>query len=280
MGGSPDGSDAAGRPRMIGMELVWVPSNDGTVTFETDSIVASAGADHCFALHDLAEEVVTELAELWSGPIHSETLSPMGRDAIDQLALLGTVRLQPPRSGTAVAYAVQVAFAGATIPVLANAVAEALSHIPAVQETDAASPDLVIWIRTTATLAETAEAASAGGPVHLFVDVAYHHTVSLGPLVVGGETACLHWLAGRIWSRWGDPQPPAEPLAAGQASLIAGLIAVETERIALGISDMANRTVAFDLAQWRVVDETLLRLPQCPKCGTASTPLIPTGDRQ
>jgi bacteriocin biosynthesis cyclodehydratase domain-containing protein len=102
--------------------------------------------------------------------------------------------------------------------------------------------------------------------------VAYHHTVSLGPLVVAGETACFACLAGRIGAAWGDPAPPERPAVLGGAGLAAALAVRELEAVAGGDVRLANATAAYDLASHRVLVETLYRLPWCPICGDRSAP--------
>jgi hypothetical protein len=228
-------------------------------------VTARAGADHVFVLDDLPGPAAGEVADYWEGTAHRGDLSVAAREALDQLVLLGALLPAPVTAGTTMR--VVVAFAGDTPPALQRALVAAVNGADRLEVGAAGQADLVIWVRTTATLAETATAAAGSPAPHLLVDAAYHHTVSLGPLVVPGETACLHCLAGRVTGRWGDPAPPPEPEVARLAPLVAGLVSVELRRAAAGACELANRTVALDLERWRIVDETVLRLPWCAGCG-------------
>lgn len=74
--------------------------------------------------------------------------------------------------------------------------------------TDTKLLDLLVIIRTSVKLAETMEDYKKIRCPHLFVDIAYDHTLSLGPLVFPGETSCLGCFIGRITRNWGDAEPP------------------------------------------------------------------------
>lgn len=251
--------------RATGASFSWVPSPGWSLEPGDGEVTVQGGADHAFALVDLTEEAVTEVAGLWTGSGGPDALSSAGLEALDQLVLLGAVRPMPASPGQPLA--VDVRFAGAAGGTLRAAIEAAVGDVEGVELASGAPAGLEVWVRTTATLAEAAAAAAVSGIGHLFVDVAYHHMVSLGPLVVPGETACLQCLAGRVSAHWGDPVPPQEPEAARLAPLVAGLVAIEVERVSGGICELANRTVTLDVERWRLIDETVLRLPWCPGCG-------------
>jgi bacteriocin biosynthesis cyclodehydratase domain-containing protein len=126
--------------------------------------------------------------------------------------------------------------------------------------------DLVIVLRTSAPLLEAA-ATTIPAP-HLLVDAAYHHTVSVGPLVWPGATACLQCFAGRIRHGWGDPAPPPEPLAARSHAFLAGLIALLLEQFQRegGLPMLTNRALVINLATLATKSEHVHRLPWCPRC--------------
>lgn len=103
---------------------------------------------------------------------------------------------------------------------------------------------------------------------HLFVDMAYHHTVSIGPLVFPGETACIACLQGRVGTRWGDEAPPDLPQSAQTyAKVISDLVATELDRIAAGDTSLANKTVSWDFQNRTTKTDLLLKVPLCPMCG-------------
>lgn len=249
-----------------GASRPWVPHPAWTLDAgPDDALTVRAGADQVFVLDDLPAGVAAEVAAFWAGAVAPGPRSAGATRALDQLVLLGALRPAVAAAGRTLA--VGVTFAGTAPPALQASLAEAVGAAGCARHAVGAGADLAVCVRTTATLADAATRAAGLTVPHLFVDAAYHHTVSLGPLVVPGETACLGCLAGRIGARWGDPPPPPAPEAAGHAVLVAGLVAVELAKVAAGACELANRTVALDLERWRVTDEALLRLPGCPGCG-------------
>jgi len=129
--------------------------------------------------------------------------------------------------------------------------------------------DLALIVRSNETYAELLAniAYEQLTKPHLFVDLAFHHTVSIGPLVFPGETACIACLQGRVGNRWGDEAPPAAPLvASGQRTLISELVAVELERIATGDTSLVGATFAWNLQDRAIKKNQLLKVPLCPIC--------------
>ncbi len=132
-----------------------------------------------------------------------------------------------------------------------------------------AQHDLGVFVRTTSTYAQLLYAGDYRSVTvpHLLVDVAFHHTVSLGPLVFPGETACLACLEGRIATRWGDDSPPPEPRVATQyGAFVRELVALEVGRIARGDTSLVNATIAWDVESRTVTKSQLLKVPLCPIC--------------
>src|SRR5206468_1396254 len=116
-------------------------------------------------------------------------------------------------------------------------------------ETDIKKADLLILIRTRESLSgfiDEYEYLNIDKP-HLFLDLAYEHTVSLGPLVFPGLTSCVACLKGRIESRWGDHLPPPETRAVSELGPLAfEWLVVEIERI-FGNEDysLVNKTLVM-----------------------------------
>ncbi|PKQ25224.1 MAG: hypothetical protein CVT64_11010 [Actinobacteria bacterium HGW-Actinobacteria-4] len=138
-----------------------------------------------------------------------------------------------------------------------------------------AQPDLLVVVRTTSTYAQLLAALDYRrlATPHLLVDMAFHHTASLGPLVFPGETACIACLEGRIGVRWGDDVPPPRPQASAHAaSLVAQLALHEVARIAQGDTSLTNKTVAWDLRERTVTTAQLLKVPLCPVCQRHDSP--------
>lgn len=281
--------------------MIYRPHPAWALRPEGDGLLVHAGADEVLAAGDVGEGRADLLVQWRAGAVVPERLPVPVREVIDQLVLLGALRPALPTPGRA---EVEVVALGAALEGFAVALDEARRGPgrgpgngagaapplppapPAVgsgRSGTGVGATVVVAVRTTATLAEAAGALEAEARPHLVVDVAYHHTVVLGPLVVPGETACLTCLAGRVGASWPDEPPPAQP-AAARAELLAGLVAVELEHLEGGGSLLAGRSVALDLRTWESREELLLRLPSCPRCGTArpggQRPTTPGGQRR
>lgn len=238
-----------------------IPDPAWALVREGAGLVVHGGADLRYAIPGVPDQAASELASGWCGGLlDRRSLSPRAAEVLDQLVLLGALGtgLGPGREPAA--RTVRVVCVGPPLPGLDAALASAgLEGAPGAA--------LTLVLRTSGALAAVAQvAADLSGP-YLFVDAAYHHTVSLGPLVLPGQTACLSCLAGRVASGWGDPEPPPEPGATKGVPVVAALVAHEVAKAAAGDNHLVSRTVALDLATWRVVEETVLWLPWCGLCG-------------
>jgi len=131
--------------------------------------------------------------------------------------------------------------------------------------------DVQLIFRTNRTLFQALEGYEKVDVPHLFIDLAYDHTVSVGPLVFKGETACLRCLAGRIARNWGDPEPPASPGILVERELIVALTLLRLREYASRGScpDLVNAIWSFDVRKHTCRHDTLLKLPWCPDCGAA-----------
>ena len=115
---------------------------------------------------------------------------------------------------------------------------------------------------------------------HLFVDMSLHHTLSIGPLVFPGYTACVACLQGRIGNRWGDAEPATQPLAGARLNALAdALIGAELEKIVQDQDySLVNHSYEWDIAARNVQKNKLLKVPFCPVCNKAtvdfSKPLV------
>jgi len=129
--------------------------------------------------------------------------------------------------------------------------------------------DLALIVRTNSTYADLLEKIEYQSitKIHLFVDMAFHHTLSLGPLVFPSETACIACLQGRVSTRWGDEAPPIFPQAAKKYARVASeLIATELARIGNGDTSLTNKTVSWNFLDRAIKKDQLLKVPLCPIC--------------
>ncbi|MBW3643870.1 MAG: TOMM precursor leader peptide-binding protein [Actinobacteria bacterium] len=245
-----------GRPYVV--DPAWSFTRDG------DTFMVRGGADQLFALEDVPDDLA---GALLAPPVLRPPAPAAGAGIFDQLVMLGALRPEIVAPGRLLA--TSLVWSGDPVDGVAEGVAAQLASAELVD----GSGSLVVYVRTTATLGETAGLAADGPPVaHLLVDAAYHHTLSLGPLVVPGDTACLSCLVMRVWPSWGDERPPPRPAATQRPGLLAAVIAGEIEKVAVGDTGLVNRTVAIDLSTWRTTEGTLLKAPWCPVCCPVDAP--------
>ncbi len=129
--------------------------------------------------------------------------------------------------------------------------------------------DLALIVRTNSTYADLLGKINyqSINKTHLLVDTAFHHTLSLGPLVFPGETACIACLQGRVSNRWGDEVPPIVPqITKNYAGVASELIATELARIAAGDTGLTNKTISWNFLDRATKKDQLLKVPLCPIC--------------
>ncbi len=143
------------------------------------------------------------------------------------------------------------------------------SELQLALQKDLRAADLLIIVRTNSTYAnllENIEYQKITKP-HLFVDMAFHHTLSLGPLVFPGETACIACLQGRISTIWGDEAPPISPKVISEYLGVASeLISVELNRISQNDTSLTNKTISWNFRDRTIKTNQLLKVPLCPIC--------------
>ncbi|MBW3602187.1 MAG: TOMM precursor leader peptide-binding protein [Actinobacteria bacterium] len=232
----------------------WSPA--WTVERDRDRAVLSAGADHRYALTDVDRQEQGAL-RAWAAGATIEGHS----DLADTLRTLGVLVPDAP-TGRPLAWTLEHPLAGAIQAAVAN-LPPAAGGRPVLVRSDA---DLALVVRDGPTTP-----AVPAGP-HLLVDVATHHTLSLGPYVVPGDTACLGCLDERVRLGWGEAAVPPEPAAGGYVALVAALVATELRAAADGAPTTVNATAAFDLRTGARTDHRLLRVPWCPLCGEGPRP--------
>ncbi|PRX51112.1 bacteriocin biosynthesis cyclodehydratase domain-containing protein [Prauserella shujinwangii] len=234
-----------------------------------DGLLLYAGADLAYLVPDLPRTHVTALVSWFASaarnPAEPGLLPDELAPVVRHLRSLGALRpavLPTPERPRSLAVAVRVLGAGGTA--LRDALAAAF---PAPAE-----PGLTLVVRTTATLRELAGlAAELTGP-HLLLDLACHHTVSLGPLVVPGGSACLACLAVRTGRRWGDPPPPPEPAVTTAPEFAAALARHAVGRLESGSLALLERVVTVHTDELTSTAETVLPAAGCPVC-----PALPAG---
>jgi hypothetical protein len=236
-----------------------------TVLLEKDQLVLSGGADALF----LVDEVDAAGAKLFHQAWHQDRWDLLAGHAElqalrERLEVLGALLpAQPARASLSVA----LVFAGDRDEAAATSIAE-MGRSRGI--TLAASPDtadVVLVYRSNGTLIGAAELAPPHRP-HLLLDLAYQRSISLGPLVFPGETACLGCFVGRISMGWGDPPPPPEPAANGARELGVALLLSQLEPFAkLGTCPaLVERVLSINLDSLETQAHRVHRLPWCSRC--------------
>lgn len=240
-----------------------------TLLLEGDRLIASAGADSLFLIDELDAAAAHKLHDAW----HGDRLDSLSDDAtarvLEQLRRMGA--LVPAQTTNAkLRVAIQAHGAAAAIADALLRLIETAPQLTLVKK----DPELVLVIRASGQLAETATACAELKAPHLLLDVAYQRTLSLGPLVFPGETACLMCLTGRIARAWGDPAAPPAPHATTKSAFAAALLFEEAQRFReLGsCPQLVERTVFIDLESWATRSERVHRLPWCPRCFSDAQP--------
>lgn len=139
---------------------------------------------------------------------------------------------------------------------------------PGAPDDSANAEALLVVVRTTAgwEAALRDYAALRLRRPHLFIDMAYHHTVGVGPFVVPGETACVACLGHRVAHRWGDLPGPAQPLVSGRPQSVAALLAAMVAAPG-GLLPLLETSVSLSLQTLASVRDKVFQLPWCPACG-------------
>lgn len=242
----------------------WWTSPAWTTLLDGGRLILSGGADAHFLVDEVDAADAERVHRAWhAGSLHELEERPTLRAVLDAFARLGAIERTRPPAG---ALRVGLVFAGDPDARIAELL-RGFGERHGLRVEPGAEGDLVVVHRTNADLLAAAKAAPAAVP-HLLVDAAFQHTLSLGPLVWPGETACIGCLAGRIAAAWGDPPPPPAAAAGASRELVAALVLEKLRRFAtLGTcTSLVERAVAIDLATLETRSERVHRLPWCPHC--------------
>ena len=247
-------------------------ADDGwRVAARPEGLVVTAGADLVYLLPDVPEPDARAVAAVFDEPsaFEPDALPAPARALLPTLQGLGALRpaaLPTPARPRELTVAVHLV--GTDPGGLLDALAGELS--PA----DPIAADLRLVVRTTGSLRDLIDLAArlaAEDAVHLLLDLGYHHTAAIGPLVVPGAGACLGCLAVRAANRWGDPPAPARPAATIDSRWPAALAGHAVRRIGAGSLALLQRTVAHHLDELTGTAEDVLPSADCALCATATT---------
>ncbi|GAC1386991.1 MAG: hypothetical protein NVS1B7_6390 [Candidatus Saccharimonadales bacterium] len=246
----------------------YTRSPNWNVVYEGSILVLNAGADKIFAIEDVSEDVATEIMNLLQEKVISPiALSTEGKEIFEQLktAQIVFIDLEPK-----VKYKISIRYNGDKNKELDAQIKAQLTRD--FEVTDKLNYDFQLIIRTNGRLRDAVSSGynSLTKP-HLFLDIAYEHSISLGPLVFPGETACISCLVGRITTYWGDAEPPITPSIQINLEFIAGLVAMEVRKILNEYNrELVNNTIAYDFENHKVKKSSVYKLPMCPVCSIST----------
>lgn len=242
-------------------EYIWSPHWHAAIV--DDHLVVRAGADMELETGPLSL-AAQHKALLWQNEesVARPSEASECQDLFDQFVTLGA--LQPNISSLSTK--IMLRWLGMPIPLLESFLSQE-DFLFQPTSIAATTVPLEVAIRTTYTWSETLEAIREWQPhPHLFVDVAYHHTISVGPFVVPGETACIGCLGGRIRQRWRDNPPVSAPLITSRTLLLAGFLSDACARITTGTVPYINAVMTWDSEEGTAMQERVYRVPGCIFC--------------
>lgn len=247
----------------------WVPSPAWCLESLNDLLVVNGGADEVYVIDEAPAEARDRLIDIclqgqartWQG---DATLGAAIRQLrrLGALVPAGAVRTERP--------ALQVQWAGQPLLGLVDSLqTHGWTCLPGrVDRCDA----LTLLVRTTQSWSELLRYYQDAPPdgIHVLLDLAYHHTLGIGPMVVPGQTACLACMGHRVMRRWGDLPMPQEPAMLQRAAGIGALLA---DAAVLG-SRLVERAFTLDLRTLRMDSSTVFVQPECPVCALSATEAI------
>ncbi len=246
----------------------WIASPAWRLEVHGGLMVASAGADEVLLLDEAPPEHHERLLQAWAGDgcAALQADAELG-GAVRQLRRLGAL-LPAQALAAPAAMRAQLQWWGTPCEPLVGALRANAWQI----EAPGSAAPLVLHVRTDHSWQAllTAYAAQAPATPHLLIDLAYHHTVCLGPLVVPGQTACLACLGHRVARRWGDLPPPPAPQLLHRAAQVAALLA---DGALLG-TRLLERCISLDLRALRLDTHRVFQLPDCPVCARHADPQL------
>jgi hypothetical protein len=195
-----------------------------------------------------------------------------GLDPSSRAAVLGWQHGEPAVAGDRaqrilldrlVALGVLVPSVAASAGVLLVGDAEVTSELARLMGAGTGSGDLVVAVRTGAVWPSVPD-----GCLHLGLDVALHHTIALGPLVLPGASACLGCLDARMAHQWPVPAVPNRPAVQRSLAVAAALLRVQADLVASSASPLVNATITWDLERGITDRQSLYKQPGCARCDT------------
>ena len=247
-------------PKEHKTEGLWRLSSSWRIeALNGEHLLAQAGADEVYLIDEAPQSELARiltLCESGDAALHAD--DPHIGAALRQLRRLGA--LVPAAASQPFDTRARLVWVGSRCDPLADGLRAQGWHLLE----DSADAPLTLIVRTSgdwAALLNEAARWQAMGP-HLLIDLSHHHTLSVGPLVVPGQTACLACLGHRIVHRWGDLPPPQEPKMLQRAG---GVAAMLVDAVRLG-PELVEQVATLDLRHLRMSRHRVHVQPGCPVC--------------
>lgn len=227
---------------------------------EDNKLFITKGADEIYFLDEVKEDNAAVIFSAYEKDLLGD-LAQEHKDIVKKLEQAGVVYKEWFEPKKNIRLAIQ--YCGSTNDRLTNA----LSEIKDVTLTDE-MVDLLLIVRTNTSLKNILKDYTIQVP-QLFVDIAYSHIISIGPLIHKKHTACLGCFVGRLTHNWGDPAPPENPCANDKTALIAALLQEKLAEYALlgNCPDLINHVWNFNTKRFTAKFDRVHKLPWCPVCG-------------
>lgn len=243
---------------MINTKQKFMLSPEWTIKKQDNNLILYGGADSIFSI-----EIEDGNESFFESLTHNQKFTSDSLDIFDKRIFeqLLTAEIIKPSIKTKTK---------STVAIIGDDIDLNLTGSEQLAFTDNMSPhDYLLIVRSTSSYSGLLKKINYYNikKVHLFFDVAFNHTISIGPLVFPGETACLACLTGRISNRWNDDTPPPMPsMTINNHDLIKGIIISELTKIIDGDTSLINKTVSWNFQNRTVESYQLLKVPLCPIC--------------
>lgn len=237
---------------------------------EEDKLFITKGADETYFLDEAkAEQARRIYAAYCAHSLHMLTGNTKDRIILEKLERIGVIYQKKYTAGPQKKIRVSVQYFGHPNAALKNAIAQMLeSRSDVLPATQAHSCDLLLLIRINVPLKNMLQDYEKITCPHLFIDLGYANTISIGPLVFKNETACFGCFIGRISQNWGDPPPPAVPDITQKHACISAFIAERIEEYVRrgNCPDLVNGVWSFHMNGFSTGHSKIYKLPWCPIC--------------
>ena len=249
----------------------YVKNVNWTMFVEDKKLFITKGADEVYYLDEVKEEHVSAFHEAYCNDAFNSLPGDAG-DVVEKLVRAGVIYKKKFEANEK-ALKVAIKYFGTPPEALIKDILGFFAKRKHSMIVDAENGcDVLLMIRVNVPLKNLLENYACVTVPHLLIDLGYAKTISLGPLVHKGETACLGCFIGRLAKNWGDPIPPIEPNITLKPELVASFILEKMEAYAKhgNCPDLVNGAWNFNVATFNARHDKVYKLPWCPVCQTSA----------